>query len=105
MIGGRGRHGGAGDARRLRRELDPAFGVDLGVATRGICEMTNLETYREKALQCTRAADEVRDPAQRVELLGLASIYMALADYVDAQHEQSPAPRGAKDQGTRRTVK
>jgi hypothetical protein len=67
--------------------------------------MSNLETYREKALQCTRAADEVRDPAQRIELLGLASIYMALADYVDAQHEHGPGHRGAQDQDTRRTVK
>ena len=87
----------ARDTMRLRRELDPEFGVELGVATRGICEMSNLETYREKALQCTRAADEVRDPAQRVELLGLASIYMALADYVDARHEHGPAYRDAQD--------
>jgi hypothetical protein len=57
----------------------------------GIREMSNLETYREKALKCTRAADEVHGTAERVELLGLASIYMALADYVDARHEHGPA--------------
>jgi hypothetical protein len=67
--------------------------------------MSNLETYREKALKCTRAADEVHDAGQRVELLGLASIYMALADYVDAQHERGPAYRGEQDQEAQRTVK
>jgi hypothetical protein len=67
--------------------------------------MSNPETYREKALKCTRAADEVHDSAQRVELLGLASIYMALADYVDARHERGPAHRGDQDQDAQRTVK
>ena len=45
--------------------------------------MPNLETYREKAMECARAADGVHDSGERVELLGLASVYMALADYVD----------------------
>src|SRR5262249_4250364 len=48
-----------------------------------MCEMSNLETYREKARECVRAADEVHNSGERVELLGLASVYMALADYVD----------------------
>jgi hypothetical protein len=50
-------------------------------------EMSNLETYREKALECVRAADSVLDSGERIELLGLASVYRALADYVDHQHE------------------
>jgi hypothetical protein len=45
--------------------------------------MSNLETYREKAEKCVRAADEAHNPGERVELLGLASVYTALADYVD----------------------
>jgi hypothetical protein len=45
--------------------------------------MSNLETYREKALKCVYAADEVRSSSERAELFGLASAYMALADYVD----------------------
>jgi hypothetical protein len=45
--------------------------------------MSNLETYREKAEKCVRAAVEAHNPGERVELLGLASVYMALADYVD----------------------
>jgi hypothetical protein len=48
-----------------------------------MCEMSNLETYRDKARECAHAADQTYDSRQRVELLGLASVYMALADYVD----------------------
>lgn len=53
--------------------------------------MSNSETYREKALKCMRAADEAHDSGERVELLGLASVYMALADYVDRRHEHGTA--------------
>jgi len=60
--------------------------------------MSNLETYRDKAAKCIRAADEVRGSGQRVELLGLASVYMALADYVDHQHVDDTAHRGDQDQ-------
>jgi hypothetical protein len=63
-----------------------------------MCEMSNLETYREKAAKCMRAADEVRGSDQRVELLGLASVYMALADYVDRQHEHGTARGSDQDQ-------
>jgi hypothetical protein len=62
--------------------------------------MSNLETYREKALKCARAANEVHNTAQRVELLGLASIYMALAEYVDDRPAQGPAYRVDEDQDT-----
>jgi hypothetical protein len=48
-----------------------------------MCEMSNLEAYREQAAKCMRAANEVRGSGQRAELLGLASVYTALADYVD----------------------
>jgi hypothetical protein len=58
-----------------------------------MCEMSNLETYREKALECARAADPVHDSGERVELLGLASVYMALADYVD-RGQHGTADRG-----------
>jgi hypothetical protein len=59
-----------------------------------MCEMSNLETYREKALECARAAEEIQGSRERVELLGLASVYMALADYVDRGHEHDAAHRG-----------
>jgi hypothetical protein len=52
-----------------------------------MCEMPNVETYHEKALECMRAAGEAHDSGECAELLGLASVYGALADYVDRQHE------------------
>jgi hypothetical protein len=55
--------------------------------------MLNLETYREKALECARAADSVHDSRERIGLLGLASVYMALADFVDCQHEDNAVHR------------
>jgi hypothetical protein len=66
--------------------------------------MSNLETYREKALECARAADTVHDSGERVELLGLASVYMALADYVDRGHEHGTAHRGDQDLQKNKTV-
>jgi hypothetical protein len=66
--------------------------------------MSNLETYREKALKCTRAANEVQNTAKRVELLGLASIYMALADYVDGR-ATGPAYGVDRDQDMQTTAK
>ena len=60
-------------------------------------EMSNLDTYREKALKCVHAADEAHHSGERAELLGLASVYMALADYVDRQHEHGTAHRGDQD--------
>jgi hypothetical protein len=65
--------------------------------------MSNLETYREKALKCTRAANEVQNTAERVELLGLASIYMALADYID-DRATGPAYRVDQDQDMQTTA-
>jgi hypothetical protein len=60
-------------------------------------EMSILQTYREKARECARAADEVRNLSERVELLGLASVYMALADYVD-RGQHGTAHRRDQDQ-------
>jgi hypothetical protein len=62
-------------------------------------EMSNLETYREKALKCARAANDAQNSGERVELLGLASVYKALADYVDRRHEHGIAHSGDQDQG------
>jgi hypothetical protein len=64
-----------------------------------MCEMSNLETYRENAVKCARAAREAHDAGERVELLGLASVYMALADYVDWQRKHDTAHRSDQDQG------
>jgi hypothetical protein len=50
--------------------------------------MSNLETYREKGLKCARAADEAHGLSERVGLLGLAIVYLALAD-CDGRHEHA----------------
>jgi hypothetical protein len=63
-----------------------------------MCEMTNLETYREKALECVRAAGVTHGSRERVELLGLASVYMALADYVDRGNEHGTTHGSDQDQ-------
>jgi len=55
--------------------------------------MRNLETYREMAVKCVRAADEAHNSGERAELLGLGSVYMALADDVDRQNEHGTATR------------
>jgi hypothetical protein len=85
--------------RRSSRTLAARQAVQARVAARvqsfalpkRACEMSNLETYREKTLERVCAADEVHDSGDRVELLGLASAYRALADYVDHQHEHGTA--------------
>jgi hypothetical protein len=57
--------------------------------------MFEMETYREKALKCARAADEAHSSSERVGLLGLASVYTALADYVDDRRwTAQPAEQG-----------
>ena len=48
------------------------------------------------------AADEVHNSGERVELLGLASVYMALADYVDRGHEHGTANRNDQDEEMRK---
>ena len=65
--------------------------------------MSNVETYREKALKCEHAADRASSTGERAELFGLASIYMALADYVDRTHEHGAAHRGGQDQEMQRS--
>ena len=60
--------------------------------------MPNRETYRKKAVQCMRAAGQARDPAERAALLGVASNYLALVDYVVRRNERGTAHRGGRDQ-------
>jgi len=56
--------------------------------------MSNLETYREKRWNALLRRRGSRF-GERVELLGLASVYMALADYVD-RGQHGTAHRGTK---------
>ena len=43
------------------------------------------EAYREKALNCLLAADQVRDPEERFRLLQIAQLWMTLAQHVAAR--------------------
>jgi hypothetical protein len=54
--------------------------------------------YRKKAEECLRAAERMRDPAERIEMLGIASGYMSLADHadrsrVDSRQQDAPVNR------------
>jgi len=40
-----------------------------------------MSEYRKKAEECLRAAEKMRDAAQRVAMLGIARNYMRLADF------------------------
>ena len=46
--------------------------------------------YREKAEECLRAAEKMRNPAERIEMLGIARNYMALADHARRSKVNSP---------------
>jgi hypothetical protein len=70
-----------------------------------------MSEYRKKAEECLRAAKRMRDPAERIEMLGIARGYMKLADHavrsrIDPlqqkgpdQVEWEPADRGEKRSG------
>jgi hypothetical protein len=85
-------------AARANRVAAGARSFALSVV-KGWAKMSNLETYREKALKCVYAADEVRGSSERAELFGLASVYMALADYVDHRHEHDSTHHADQDRG------
>lgn len=42
-----------------------------------------MSEYRKKAEECLRVADRMRDPTDRIEMLGIARGYMSLADHAD----------------------
>ena len=54
------------------------------------------EKYQRMAKQCVRAAERVRDPAERRHLLEVAGGYMALARHVAERHHHGTAHRSAE---------
>ena len=42
-----------------------------------------MSEYRKKAEECLRAAERMRNPADRLEMLGIARGYVSLADHAD----------------------
>ena len=53
--------------------------------------MGSYAEYRDKALQCLDAADQVSDPQERLALLEIAQSWMRLARHV-ASREGGPTP-------------
>jgi hypothetical protein len=53
-----------------------------------------MSDYREKAEECLHAAEEMRSPAERIEMLGIARNYMALADHAGRRQVNSPKTKG-----------
>jgi hypothetical protein len=51
-----------------------------------------MSDYRKKADECLRAAENMRDPADRIEMLGIARGYMSLADHADRSQVSSRQP-------------
>jgi hypothetical protein len=43
------------------------------------------DRYRDKAIECTSAADHAHDPAQRLNLLNIAQLFMKLAEHVTSR--------------------
>ena len=60
------------------------------------------EKYQRMAKRCLRAAERLRDPAERAKLLEVAGAYMALARYVAERHDHGTAHRSAVHNPDRR---
>jgi hypothetical protein len=59
-----------------------------------------MSDYREKAEECLRAAEQMRSPVERIEMLGIARNYMALADHAGRSQVNAPQtkmPAGNSD--------
>ena len=54
------------------------------------------EKYQRMARRCLRAAERLRDPAERSKLLEVAGGYMALARHVADRHYHGTAHRDAE---------
>lgn len=58
--------------------------------------MPSRERYQRMATRCLRAAERLRDPAERTKLLEVAGGYMALARHVAERYHHGTAHRRAE---------
>jgi hypothetical protein len=58
--------------------------------------MPGRERYQRMAKRCLRAAELLRDPAERKKLLEVAGGYMALARHVAERYDHGTAHRSAE---------
>lgn len=59
-----------------------------------------MDNYREKAEECLRVAGKMRSPVGRIEMLGIARRYMALATCRSRREEAKGPAIAAQVQGT-----
>jgi hypothetical protein len=77
----------------LERRGCRRFAIKYEILILGTFSMPASELYRRKAEACLRAAGEIHDTTERVELFGIALGYLSLARYVAARHEDSAVYR------------
>jgi hypothetical protein len=55
--------------------------------------METRQRYRDKALECTSAADHARDSGERLKLLTIARLFMNLAERAASPFDRATAHR------------
>ena len=88
-MGAGGRKKISKSAARLRNHC-----VGYDIVVEGVAVPAR-ETYQRMAKRCLRAAELLRDPAERKKLLEMAGGYMALARHVGERHDHGTAHRSA----------
>jgi len=53
--------------------------------------VTGRDGYRRKALECVRAAEQLRDAGERNKLLRIAGLYISLAQRIAERHDRGIA--------------
>ena len=53
-----------------------------------------MREYQKKAEECLRTAEKMRDPAGRIEMIGIARNYMALAAHADRGTSSATQQKG-----------
>jgi hypothetical protein len=82
----------AATLRPLDRQEGPVV-----VCTVGMWMGAAMGDYREKAEECLRTAEKMRNPAGRIEMLSIARDYMALAAHADRSRFNSAQQEGPRD--------
>ena len=75
------------DFGTLRRLAQSRFKIDT-FEYRDIA-VTGRDGYRRKALECVRAAEQLRDAGERNKLLRIAGLYMSLAHRIAERQERA----------------
>ena len=55
--------------------------------------METRQRYREKAAECSVAADHTNDPGERIKLLSIARLFVKLSEHVTHRFDRSTAHR------------